>query len=173
MIYLYLKACHVIAVVCWYAGLFYLPRLFVYDIEAAQKSELERGVLQTQLRLMQRRLYFGIMWPSMVVSWIIGLWLMVTTGAYLAPWFHFKISMVILLSVFHLFSGKVRKQLLLDNCQFNSKQMRIINEIPGIFLIGIVLTVYLKNEVSVGTISGFVLVSLAVMLAFVYGKRSV
>jgi protoporphyrinogen IX oxidase len=173
MTYLYLKALHVIAIVCWYAGLFYLPRLFVYDIEANGRNEPERSVLHSQLGIMQRRLYYGIMWPAMVVAWCAGIYLMVITGAYREPWFHFKFSMVILLTVFHLFVGKIRKQLVANNSQFNSKQMRIINEIPGVFLIGIVVTVYLKNAMSMGTVAGLVILSLAVMAALVYSKKTV
>ncbi len=142
MLILVLKALHVISVVAWFAGLFYFPRLLVYDAESTS------GDVQTQLRVMQRRLYFGIMWPATVSTWIFGLTLMWLTSVYLEPWFHLKFGMVLGLMAFHIVCGKLRVSHAEGRFLLNGKQLRIFNELPTVALIGIVLTAFLKSTLN-------------------------
>lgn len=158
MLYLYLKACHVIAVVCWFAGLFYIGRLFVYHREAQQKPEPERHILVTQFKVMQRRLWYGITWPAMGLTLLFGTALMVVTGAYLQPWFHAKLGFVGLLLIYHMVCGKLRKNLDQTQCSLSSLHLRIFNEVPIMLLFAIVGIVYLKSLLSLAV--GFILLAL-------------
>ncbi|MCC5791149.1 MAG: protoporphyrinogen oxidase HemJ [Legionellaceae bacterium] len=140
MIDLWLKAFHIIAMVAWFAGLFYLPRLFVYHAEAHDLVSI------TRFQLMEWRLYYAIMWPAALVTTVLGLWLMVLNSAYYlkAGWFHAKLSLVVLLWVYHLSCGYYR-QCFADNANARSTRFfRIFNEIPTLFLIMIVILVVVK-----------------------------
>ncbi len=152
MIYLYLKALHIIALVCWFAGLFYIGRLYVYNVEANDKPELERKILKAQFTLMQRRLWFGITWPSMVLTVIAGTWLMILTGAYLEPWFHVKLVFVVGLISYHFYCGFVRRKLDAGRT-YTSMHMRILNEVPVVFLIAIVFIVSVKSYLNLVTLA--------------------
>src|SRR4051812_24309849 len=98
--YLYVKALHIIFIVTWFAGMFYIVRLFVYNAEAAQKPEPEKTILQGQLTLMTRRLWFGITWPSAVLTLIFGPWMWYLLGA-LPDWLAVKLAFVIGLYAYH------------------------------------------------------------------------
>jgi putative membrane protein len=102
MDFLSLKALHIIFVVCWFAGLFYIVRLFVYAAEAQGRPEGERSVLLPQFLLMQRRLWFGITWPAMVGTWVFGLLMVAQVPGYLEQgWFQVKLVLVLLLTFYH------------------------------------------------------------------------
>lgn len=134
------KALHIIAMVAWFAGLFYLPRLFVYHAEAQDGISIER------FKIMERRLYYGITWPAAVLTSILGfITLGFNPGYYLqAGWMHLKLALVILLWVYHLGCGFYLKRFAMDNNQNSSKFFRFYNELPTLFLISIVLLVVLK-----------------------------
>lgn len=137
---LYVKAFHLIALVAWFAGLFYLPRLFVYHVDATDEVSLNR------FDIMERRLYFGIMWPAAVLATGLGIWLLMSApGYYLkAGWMHAKIGLVVLLWVFHLYCGHCRKKFILKNQSHTAKFYRILNELPTLLLIAIVILVVVK-----------------------------
>ncbi|MEX1188392.1 MAG: CopD family protein [Bacteroidia bacterium] len=147
--YFYLKAIHIIFIVTWFAALFYMPRLFVYDIEARKKSEIERGILLEQFRIMQKRLWFGIAWPSMVITIILGTWLALEMNLdFSVEWLTWKIGLVALLVAYHIANHAIMNQLAKDDVRFSSQGMRMWNEIATIFLFGIVFLVVFKNTIS-------------------------
>ena len=96
--YNYIKSLHLIFVITWFAGLFYMPRLFIYHIEAGEKSEEERKVLTSQFRIMERRLWFIITWPSAILATLFALWLLWIMPAWLSQtWMHIKLGFILLL----------------------------------------------------------------------------
>jgi putative membrane protein len=139
-----LKSLHIIFVVTWFAALFYMPRLFVYDIEARGKSESE--VLLAQLRIMQRRLWFGIAWPSMILTLILGTLLALEIQAdFETKWFVWKLGLVVLLTIYHIACHAIMNELARNEVKFSSQGMRMWNEIPTILLFGIVFLVVYKE----------------------------
>ena len=100
--YNYIKSLHLIFVVTWFAGLFYIPRLFVYQIEAFYKPSPEKEILGKQLKLMAKRLWFIITWPSAILATLFAVWLLVLQPFWLEqPWMHVKLTFVVLLFLYH------------------------------------------------------------------------
>ena len=137
---LIIKAFHIVAMVAWFAGLFYLPRLFVYHADAHDKISLER------FKIMERRLYYGITWPSAVVTTLLGLLLISYNPSYYfkAGWFHAKLTLVVLLWLYHLNCGHFLRQFAKDKNHKTPTFYRIFNELTLFLLIGIVLLVVIK-----------------------------
>ena len=161
--YLYLKAIHIIFIVTWFAALFYMPRLFVYDIEAREKESVEKDILLKQFRIMQRRLWLGIATPSMLITMVLGTWLSIELGLnFSVQWFTWKVILVVLLIVYHIACHKTMIDLANNKVAFTSQGMRMFNEIATIFLFGIVFLVVFKNTVSLayglGGLLGLILV---------------
>ncbi len=163
----WINAFHVIAVVAWFAGLFYLPRLLVYFVEAESKPEVEKIAIQTQLMTMAKRLSLGIMLPAMVIAVSLGITLLLMTGAIQEPWMHTKLLFVIFLLGFHHWLGRLRKQLEKGVRKISAAKLRIANEIPTVLLVGIVVTVYLRDPKS-GLVAATVLL---VLLGLFFGLR--
>ena len=151
MSYLMIKALHIIFVVTWFAGLFYIVRLFIYHVEAGEKQEPEKTILQNQFLIMQRRLWYGITWPSAVLAIIFGL-ILATNFFPLTnhPWLITKLIFVLLLFIYHLYCGKILKSLRDNSNKFSSTQLRVYNEIATLFLFAIVFLVVLKNLMNAG-----------------------
>ena len=139
--YLFFKSLHLIAVISWMAGLLYLPRIFVYHVENKKKKEAT-DVFET----MEKRLFFYIMRPAMIVSWILGLILIYLNGIEIFSqlWMQIKIVLVILLSVYNDYLGKCLESLKNKTNIRSSKFFRIINEIPTVILIFVVFLVIFK-----------------------------
>tara|TARA_B100001250_G_scaffold270562_1_gene233536 strand:+ start:5265 stop:5699 length:435 start_codon:yes stop_codon:yes gene_type:complete len=140
-LYLFFKSLHLIAVVSWMAGLLYLPRIFVYHVENFEKKQT------TEIfEIMEKRLYYYIMRPAMVLSWILGIILIFLVGieTFSFLWLQIKLVLVILLTIYHEYLGKCMKSLKLGQNQKSSKFYRIINEIPTVLLIFIVFIVVFK-----------------------------
>ena len=139
--YLLLKSLHLIAVISWMAGLLYLPRIFVYHVENSDKEEITK-IFET----MEKRLYFYIMRPAMVLTWLFGIMLIYNIGhevfSYL--WIQVKLFLVILLTIYHEYLGKCLKTLKLGTNKRSSRFFRIINEIPTVLLIFIVFVIIFK-----------------------------
>jgi protoporphyrinogen IX oxidase len=137
--YLWIKALHVMADFAWMAGMFYLPRLFVYH------ADVPVGSPQSEtFKIMERRLLTAIINPSMAVAWLTGLWLAYESEAYKQGWFHVKFALVILLSGVHgILVGKVRA-FAEDRNVKSAKYYRVLNEIPTILLIGIIVMVIVR-----------------------------
>lgn len=139
MAYDWVKAVHVIAVISWMAGMLYLPRLFVYHCAA------EAGSTQSEtFKVMERRLLNAIITPAMVVSWVLGLWLVWAGGAYAAGWLHAKVVLVLVLSALHGFFVRCVRQFALDENRHSQKFYRIINEVPAVLMVGIVILAVVK-----------------------------
>ena len=146
MYYLYLKVFHIIGVIVWFAGLFYLGRLFVYHREAHERPEPESTTLKSQFSLMERRLYYGIAWPGLCISIFFGVALIIVSG--FPGWLHAKLAFVLVLVVYHLWCGNLRKLLLKENCSWNGTKFRLFNEIPTLLLFSIVFIVVFKSAIS-------------------------
>lgn len=137
---LWLKAFHVIAVVCWFAGLFYLPRLFVYHAQTEDSIGCER------FKIMERKLYYGIMWPSLILSAVFGVAMLGQNPDYYRSqgWMHAKLALVALLGVYHFFCGHYRKAFEQDRNVKSHVFFRVFNELPVLALIAIVILVMVK-----------------------------
>ena len=146
----FLKALHVVGFVAWFAGLFYLVRMFVYHEEAREKAEPERGILQAQFNLMEWRVYRIICNPAMVITWAAGLGMLglglfsPMVANYLeigAPgWMHLKLLLLVLLTIYHFWCRRIIRQLEAGARPFSSWQFRLLNEFPTIFLVLITFT---------------------------------
>jgi putative membrane protein len=139
--YNWLRALHVIAVVTWFAGLFYIFRLFVYHVENRGDAAVTRV-----LEVMERRLYRGICWPAMVITTLFGvlLWSQNVSGYLAMGWFKVKLVALVALFGYHFYSGKVRKQLAAGTCRLTSRQCRLLNEVPTVLLVLIVVMAVVK-----------------------------
>ncbi|MBX0332427.1 CopD family protein [Pontibacter sp. HSC-14F20] len=173
MSFLYIKALHIIFVVTWFAGLFYIVRLFIYFAEAQDKPEPERSILQNQFRIMQKRLWFGITWPSAVLTLIFGITMWHLYGGGFPGWLVWKLAFVVCLYVYHFLCHSIFKQQQNGIIRYSSAQLRIWNEVATVFLIAIVFLVVLKNALSmVWGIVGLLLFSAMLMLAIRIYKRT-
>ncbi len=145
--YLYLKALHIIFIVTWFAGLFYIPRLFIYNTEAIEKPTEIKNALQQQFGIMIRRLWFGITWPSAILTLILGIavWYQF---AETPQWLVIKLGFVILLYAYHISLHKLVKQQLRGVFRYTSQQLRIWNEVATILLVAIVMLVVVKQSLS-------------------------
>jgi len=163
--YLYLKALHIIFVITWFAALFYMPRLFVYDIESRLKSEPERSILSTQFGIMQKRLWYGIAWPSMILTLILGSWLVIDAQLdILSGWLLYKLIFVVALVVYHFVCQHLMLNFKKGIVTFSSVGMRMFNEIPTLFLFAIVFLVVLKNGLALWYGLGSLMLLIIVLL---------
>ena len=135
--YEWLKVLHIISLICWFAGLFYLPRLFIYHVENIQNKESVEIFKKMELRLLK-----FIMNPAMIATWIFGIGLIHHVG--LDTWLYVKIFLVIILSGYHMYFGKIRKNLFHNLKSYSSKYLRYTNEIPTLLLVFIVILVVIK-----------------------------
>jgi putative membrane protein len=137
----WLRALHIIGVVTWFAGLFYVFRLYVYHVENKTKPEIT-----ALLEVMERRLYRGICWPAMVATTVFGVWLWSTKPEfYLASgWFKVKLVALVGLYGYHFYSGRIRRDFAAGRFHLTSKQCRMINEIPTVILITVVIMAVVK-----------------------------
>ena len=139
MTYLWLKAGHIIFVIFWMAGLFMLPRLFVYHQEAPEGSEEAAKYVEREQKLLKI-----ILTPSMIVVWVLGLLLAWSTGAFAQGWFHAKLLLVLALSGYHGWMGAYAKKLARGERKLSGKQLRLINEVPGVVAVLIVILVIIR-----------------------------
>ena len=139
--YLLFKSIHLIAVISWMAGLLYLPRIFVYHVENKNDQNISNV-----FKVMERKLYFYIMMPAMVLSWILGFLLISSIGfdQLASKWIEIKLILVLILTIYHLFLGACLKKFIIDKNTYSSKFYRILNEVPTILLILIVFIVIFK-----------------------------
>ncbi|MDE3143334.1 MAG: CopD family protein [Bacteroidota bacterium] len=152
--YLYLKALHIIFVVTWFAGLFYMPRFFIYLTEAGEKSEAEKKILRDQLLIMTNRLWYIITWPSAILTLIFGV-VVLLTGPWLpilflpeGRWLLLKLIFVLLLYAYHFTIHKIYLQEAKGIYKYTSQQLRIWNEVATILLFAIVFLVTVKESIS-------------------------
>ena len=169
--YLYIKSLHIIFVVTWFAGLFYIVRLFIYNREAQHKPEAERKILQQQFSVMIKRLWFGIAWPSCILTIIFGAWMLVLFGS-IPVWLWIKIGCVAGLFVYHLSLHFIYLQQASHIFNYTSTQLRIWNEVATIFLFAIVMLVVVKEGLSlVWSIGGLLLFAIMLMVSIMWYKK--
>ncbi len=173
MAYYYIKSLHLIFVITWFAGLFYIPRLFIYQIEANDRPDNEKKVLLPQLQLMTRRLWFIISWPSAILATVFALWLLHMSPEYLQePWMHVKLGFVVLLFAYHLKCHQILKQQEAGVFKWSSNQMRIWNEGSTIILFSVVFLVILKNAFNwIYGVVGIITLGVLLMLGIKLYKR--
>tara|TARA_R110001583_G_scaffold114876_1_gene265320 strand:- start:27960 stop:28511 length:552 start_codon:yes stop_codon:yes gene_type:complete len=146
MTYLYLKSLHIIFVTTWFAGLFYIVRLFIYYKEAEEKPEIEKNILLKQYKLMIKRLWYIITWPSAVLAVIFATWMLILQPAWLqTSWMHIKLSFVALLFAYHWSCQILYNQIDKGYLKYSSTSLRIWNEISTIILFACVFLVVLKS----------------------------
>lgn len=139
MLYLWIKALHLVAIVCWFAGLFYLPRLFVYHAMSEDSISHERFCV------MERKLYRGIMTPAMLVTLLLGLWLLYINPAWLTQsWMHAKLTLVAVLIGYHLGCGRLRLSFAAGSNRHSHVFYRWFNEAPVLLLLAITILVIVK-----------------------------
>src|SRR5215831_20614392 len=176
MTYLYLKSIHIIFIVTWFAGMFYIVRLYIYNTEANLKSEPERSILQKHFNIMIRRLWLGITWPSAILTLILGPWVMVNGGwdkllmQDSGKWLLIKLIFVFFLYIYHFTLHSIYKQQAKGIFKYSSNQLRILNEVATIFLVPIVILATVKSSISwlwglIGLI-GFVVLLMAAIKVY-------
>jgi putative membrane protein len=171
---LWVKALHIVFVVTWFAGLFYIVRLFIYHTEAASKEEPGRSILINQYKLMESRLWYGITWPSMLLTWIFGLWYAFELyGIYFPSWLWLKLGLVLGLTLYHLNCQRMFNLLKKDQLRYSSFALRLWNEVTTLFLVAIVFIVVLKDLSKWWWgLAGLAIIALLMMLAvYIFKKR--
>ncbi|HJS01112.1 MAG TPA: CopD family protein [Flavobacterium sp.] len=176
MEYNYIKALHLIFVITWFAGLFYIVRLFVYHAEAKQKPQPDQDILTKQYQLMQYRLWYIITWPSAVLASIFAYWMLFFTESgkfwLTQPWMHVKLAFVLLLYIYHGKCHQIFKQLQKNEVKHSSNFFRIWNEGATLILFAIVFLVILKNALNwIYGVIGIFVFSILIMLGFKLYKR--
>ncbi|MES2329470.1 MAG: CopD family protein [Bacteroidota bacterium] len=176
--YSYIKALHIIFVVTWFAGLFYMPRLFIYATEASEKPALEQKVLREQFAVMMRRLWYGITWPSAILTLFLGVFVMFNGGwnrALVDPagrWLLIKLFFVLFLYAYHFSLHILFKQQMRGVFRYSSQQLRMWNEVATIFLIAIVMLAVVKQSISfVWGVGGLIVFVAVLMIAIAVYKR--
>ena len=171
--YNYIKSLHLIFVITWFAGLFYIVRLFVYHAEAKDKSEPEQSILIKQYQLMQYRLWYIITWPSALLASIFAFWLLVIMPQWLQQeWMHVKLGFVVLLYLYHWKCHQMYNQLQKNDVKYTSNFFRLWNEGATLILFAVVFLVILKNAINwIYGVFGIFVFSLIIMLGFKFYKR--
>ncbi|MFB0937444.1 MAG: CopD family protein [Urechidicola sp.] len=173
MSFLYIKALHIIFVITWFSGLFYIVRLFIYHAEAEKKTSPEKEILQKQYKLMSKRLWYIITWPSAILASVFAFWLLYENPAYLKmPWMHVKLTFVLALYIYQGICHKIFIQLQNDIVKYSSFKLRIWNEVATIILFSIVFLVVLKSAINwIWGVVGIVLFSFILMFGIRLYKR--
>lgn len=167
MLYLHLKALHLIFMVTWFSGLFYIVRLFIYQTEALEKPDTEREILFPHLSLMAKRLWLGITWPSAIFTFVFGISLLWTQPRLLQmPFFWVKLAWVVLLYIYQFICQKQYKTLQKGSKWMSSGQLRMWNEVATLFLVSIIFVIVLRNSIDwlYGTL-GLVIFALTLVIA--------
>lgn len=173
MAFEYIKALHIIFVVTWFAGLFYIVRLFIYQVEALEKTEEEKAILLPQLNLMAQRLWYIITWPSAILTLILGFWVLYYRWGYMQLGFmHAKLGFVLVLYIYHMICHKIFKDLQNGKAKWTSTQLRMWNELATLLLFAIVFLIVLKSLISVvWGIAGLLALSVLMMLGIKWYKK--
>jgi putative membrane protein len=174
MAYYWYKAFHLIGIVVWFAGLFYLVRLFVYHAEAQQQSEPAKTILTTQYELMEKRLYNIITTPGMIVTVAMAIGLISTEPEILkSGWLHIKFVLVGLLLIYHFWCGQIMKKLAKGESKWTGQQFRALNEAPTLLLVVIVLLAVFKNSLPLDLTTWLIVALVISMIAAIqlYAKK--
>jgi putative membrane protein len=171
--YNYIKSLHLIFVITWFAGLFYIPRIFIYHIEARQKSQPDADILSEQLKIMAKRLWYIITWPSAILATIFAIWLLILVPGWLEQgWMHVKLAFVVLLFAYHIKNHFIFKQFQKDDIRWTSNGMRFWNEGATLILFAIVFLVILKSAINwIWGLIGLIGLGIVLMLGIKLYKR--
>ena len=174
MAYYWFKAFHLIGVVVWFAGLFYLVRLFVYHAEASEQPEPAQTILKNQYEIMEKRLYNIITTPGMIVTVAMAIGLISTEpGVLKSGWLHIKLGLVALLLLYHFFCWRIMKQLEKNECTWSGQKFRALNEAPTLLLVSIVLLAVFKNSLPLDITTWLIFALIVVMAVTIqlYAKK--
>ncbi len=173
MSYLAVKALHIIFVVSWFAGLFYIVRLFIYHTEAQLKPSNEAEILSAQFTIMEKKLWWIITTPAMVLTVVFGVWMLVLNPGLLSlPWMHIKLTFVLLLLVYHFVCQRLLKKVANGQFNWSSTQLRLWNELATLVLVAVVFLVELQHSMNwIGGTVGFFGVGILLMLLIRIYKR--
>ncbi len=171
--YNYIKSLHLIFVITWFAGLFYIPRLFIYQIEASEKPEPDKSILTTQLKLMAKRLWYIITWPSAILATLFAVILLIMMPAWLQQgWMHVKLFFVLLLFAYHIKTHLIFKQLQNDVVKWTSSRMRIWNEGSTLILFSVIFLVIVRSAINwIFGVLGIFILAIMLMLGIRLYKR--
>ncbi|HOZ86930.1 MAG TPA: CopD family protein [Bacteroidia bacterium] len=172
----YVKALHIIFVVCWFAALFYIVRLFIYTKEAQGRDEVARPILTGQLTLMQKKLWYIIGWPSMVGTYVFGTWMLSFNFDYYLsqPWMWLKLIAVGLLTIYHFGCQTILSKQKQGVFNISSIKLRLFNELATLFLVAIVFLVVVKSTsgLIVGTLGLLALGAMLTLAVYLYRRSS-
>jgi len=174
MAYYWFKAFHLIGIVVWFSGLFYLVRLFIYHVEASEQPEPAQTILKNQYQLMEKRLYNIITTPGMVLTVAMAIGLLTREPQVLHDrWLHIKLLFVAALVVYHFYCGRLIKQLAIGECRWGSQQLRALNEAPTVLLLAIVLLAVFKNNLPTDITAWLILGMIVAFAAIIqlYAKK--
>jgi protoporphyrinogen IX oxidase len=176
MDFAYVKALHIIFVVCWFAALFYIVRLFIYAKEAQGKEEPAKTILGEQFMLMQRKLWYIIGWPAMIGTYVFGFWMYYINFNYYVsqPWMWLKLIAVALLTVYHFGCQRILSNQKKGVFKSSSIKLRLFNELATIFLVVIVFLVVVKstNSLFVSVLGLLAFAAVLTLAVFIYRKSS-
>lgn len=172
----YVLALHIIFVVCWFAALFYIVRLFIYTKEAQDKDDVARPILTNQLLFMQKKLWYIIGWPSMIGTYIFGIWMFSFNWDYYLsqPWMWLKLICVALLTIYHLCCQRILVKQKQGFFTLSSFKLRLLNELATLFLVAIVFLVVVKSTSSliVGALGLLAFGAVLTLAVFIYKRAS-
>jgi putative membrane protein len=169
--YSYIKALHIIFIVTWFSGMFYIVRLFIYSTEAAEKTGPEREILLKQFRIMTRRLWLGITWPSAILTLIFGPWIWILMGS-TPHWLAVKLVFVIILYLYHFSLHILYREQQRGIFRFSSQKLRIWNELATLLLFAIVFLASVKQTMSwIVGVAGILSLAIVLMLAIRIYKK--
>ena len=166
MDFLYIKALHIIFVITWFAGLFYIVRLFIYHVEAESKPQPDKQILQTKYKLMSKRLWYIITWPSAILASFFAFWILYKNPYFLTmPWMHVKLTFVLALYFYHYSCQRIYSQLQNDVIKYSAFKLRIWNEVATIILFAVVFLVTLQSAINwIWGVVGIVVFGIVLML---------
>lgn len=169
--YNYIKALHIIFVVTWFAGMFYMPRLFIYNTEANDKPDIEKEILHKQFTMMMKLLWYGITVPSALLTLVFGPWMWIMLNA-LPQWLFIKLIFVVLLYFYFISLHLIFKQQIRGIYKYTSQQLRVWNEVATIFLFAIVMLAVVKQAISLAWgLGGLVVFIIVLMSAIAIYKK--
>ncbi|MBD2562383.1 MULTISPECIES: protoporphyrinogen oxidase HemJ [Nostoc] len=174
MAYSWFKAFHIVGFVVWFAGLFYLVRLFIYHVEANLEPEPARTILKNQYQIMEKRLYYIITNPGMFVTIAMAIGLVSTEPDILKEgWLHIKLLFVATLIGYHHYCARLMKKLAVDECRWSGQQLRALNEAPTVMLVAIVLLAVFKNNLptDIAAWAIFAMIILMAVTIQLYAKK--
>lgn len=172
MTYLYIKALHIIFVVTWFSGMFYIVRLFIYNTEASEKTGPEREILLAQFRIMIKRLWLGITWPSALLTLIFGPWIWIMLGT-TPDWLIVKLIFVLILYLYHFSLHVLFREQQKGIFRFSSQKLRIWNEMATLLLFAIVFLATVKQAMSwIFGLVGIASLAIILMLAIRIYKKT-